>query len=112
MGLDSEGGDVSCEGLNSGKLETLRQKNLDIDGGPEVEVQKGSDDGVPAVERIYSSDDIPLIEILDDADGLPPKTHICLHCNKAFNRPYRLASHMLTHTNKVCYLSLVFNLCP
>ena len=99
MGLDFEGGEASCEDLNSGKLGTLRQKDLDIDGGSEVEIQKGSDD-------------IPLRENLDDSDGyVPPKTHICRYCAKAFNRPNRLASHMLTHTNEVCYLSLVLNLC-
>jgi hypothetical protein len=107
MGLDFEGGEASCEDLNSGKLETLRQKDLDIDGGSEVEIQKGSDDGVPA-----SSDDIPLREIPDNSYGyVRPKTHICLYCAKSFNRPSRLASHMLTHTNEVCYLSLVLNLC-
>jgi Zinc finger, C2H2 type. len=112
MGLDSEGGEASCEDLNSGKLETLRQKDLDIDGGSEVEIQKGSDDGMSPVQRTYIADDIPLIEILEDSDGnVPPKTHTCPYCDKAFNRPYRLASHMLTHTNEVCYWSLVLNLC-
>lgn len=112
MGLDFEGGEAPCEDLNSGKLGTLRQKDLGIDGGSEVEIQKGSDDGVPAVQRTCSPDDIPLREIPDDSDGyVPPKTHICLYCAKAFNRPNRLASHMLTHTNEVCYLSLVLNLC-
>jgi len=112
MGLDFEGGEASYEDLNSGKLGTLRQKDLDIDGGSEVEIQKGSDDSVPAVQRTCSSDDIPLKEIVDDSDEyVPPKTHICQYCNKAFNRPSRLASHMLTHTNEVCYWSLVLNLC-
>jgi len=56
---------------------------------------------VPAVERTCSSDDTPLKEILDDSDGyVPPKTHFCQYCAKAFNRPNRLASHMLTHTNE------------
>jgi len=104
MGLDFEFGEASCEALNSGKLGTLRQKELDIDGGLKVEIQKGSDDGVSAVH-------ITKEEILDDSDEyVPPKNHICLYCAKAFNRPNRLASHLLTHTNEVCYLSLVLNL--
>jgi hypothetical protein len=112
MDVDFEGGEASCEDINSGKPGSLRQKYLDIDGGSEVEMQKGSDDGVPAVQRTCRSDDIPLIEILDDSDGyVQPKTHICSYCDKAFNRPSRLASHMLMHTNEVCYLSLVLNLC-
>jgi len=112
MGLDFEVGEASCEDLNSEKLGTLRQKDLDVDGGSEAEIQKVSDDDVPTVQRTYSSDDIPMKEILDNSDGyVPPKTHICQYCDKAFNRPSRLASHMLTHTNEVCYWSLVLNLC-
>lgn len=101
MGLDSEGGEASCEDLNSGKLGTLKQKDLDVDRGSKVKVQKGSDDGVPAIQGMYSADDTPLIEILEGSDEyVPPKTHTCPYCDKAFNRPWRLASHILTHTNE------------
>jgi hypothetical protein len=111
MGLDSEGGEASCEDLNSGKLGTLKQKDLDVDRGSKVKVQKGSDDGVPAIQGMYSADDTPLIEILEGSDEyVPPKTHTCPYCDKAFNRPWRLASHILTHTNEVCCWSLVQDL--
>jgi hypothetical protein len=101
MGLVSESGEASCEDLDLGKLGTLKQKDLNVDRRSKVEIQNGSG-GVPAIQRMYNEYDIPLIELLDDCDEyVPPKTRTCPHCDKAFNRPWRLASHILTHTNEV-----------